>query len=74
MIGAGQSSAVADSSEEKWATWVFRVRLRNDGGESLRNIETRLLTSDAISELYDGETRSPRRAASGPTMGNFHPD
>ncbi len=63
MIGAGQSSAVADSSEEKWATWVFRVRLRNDGGESLRNIETRLLTSDAISELYDGE--DPFAAAGG---------
>ena len=55
MIGAEQSSAVVDSGKDRWATWVFRVRLRNDGGEPLRKIETRLLTSDAISGLYGGE-------------------
>jgi len=63
MIGAEQSSAVAGSSEDRWATWVFRVRLRNDGGGPLRNIETRLLTSDAISGLYEGE--DPFAAAGG---------
>ena len=50
--------ATVDTAEKtggtRWMTWVFRVRLRNDGELPLRNVETRLEASDAIKSFYNG--------------------
>ena len=60
-------AAVADidetGSETRWATFVYVVRLRNDGQQPMRNIETRLVPSDALLEAYDGS--DPFAAAGG---------
>ena len=48
----GDSGEATD--EARWLTWVFRIRLRNDGETPLRNVETRLVASDTIKELYGG--------------------
>ena len=52
--GGGGSDSDEAGSETQWATFVFIVRLRNDGQQPLRNMETRLVPSDAILEVYGG--------------------
>lgn len=45
---------VKNTGGTRWMTWVFRIRLRNDGEMPLQNIEMRLEASDAIKDLYKG--------------------
>ncbi len=53
-VGWATVDSVEKADGTRWMTWVFRVRLRNDGETPLRNVETRLEGSDAIKDLYNG--------------------
>ena len=68
IAGAAVSDSGEAESKTRWLTFVFIVRLRNDGQQPLRNMETRLVPSDAILEIYGG---SDPFAAAGGRRGNY---
>ena len=68
IAGAAVSDSDEAGSKTRWLALVFIVRLRNDGQQPLRNMETRVVPSDAILELYGG---SDPFAAAGGRRGNY---
>ena len=68
IAGAAVSDSDEAGSKTRWLALVFIARLRNDGQQPLRNMETRLVPSDAILELYGG---SDPFAAAGGRRGNY---
>ena len=53
-VGWATVDSVEKTGGTRWMTWVFRIRLRNDGEMPLRNVETRLEASGAIKSFYNG--------------------
>ena len=53
-VGWATVDSVEKTGGTRWMTWVFRIRIRNDGETPLWNVETRLEASDAIKSFYNG--------------------
>lgn len=78
MPGVSQPPDAAGSGEQsgetQWMTWVYRIRLRNDGDTPLRNIETRLVAYDDLNDHYGGDDPFAKKGGKRTNYGNLRFD